>query len=286
MRILITGNQGFIGRNFEKKLTALGHNVCGVDIKSGIDCRDFFKSSKEVFDLVVHCAAIVGGRANIEGNPIQVATDLSIDAEMFNWAVKTGQKGVVYFSSSAAYPIEDHNTIGNVSKEGDISLKNIKEPDETYGWAKLTGEMLAKKAREKGVNVYVFRPFSGYGEDQDLDYPFPSFINRAKNKVETFDIWGDGEQVRDFVHIDDIFDTVMAVVEANYQEPVNIATGRATSFNDLFNLIYDGLDKPKINYLQTAPKGVKYRVGSIDLMSKFHTPKVTLEEGIKRSLNE
>jgi nucleoside-diphosphate-sugar epimerase len=77
----------------------------------------------------------------------------------------------------------------------------------------------------------------------------------------------------------------MAVYNANYQEPVNIATGRATSFNDLFNLIYDSLDKPQINYLQTAPKGVKYRVGSIDLMSKFHTPKITLEEGIKRALN-
>jgi hypothetical protein len=51
-------------------------------------------------------------------------------------------------------------------------------------------------------------------------------------------------------------------------------------------MVYEGLDKPQINYLQTALKGVKYRVWSIDLMSKFHTPKITLEEGIKRALNE
>lgn len=285
-RILITGCEGFVGRNFEKKLVKLGHSVCGIDIKSGIDCRDFFKTSKEVFDLIVHCAAIVGGRANIEGNPIQVATDLSIDAEMFNWAVKTGQKAVIYFSSSAAYPVNDHNTIGNISKESSVDLENIKNPDEVYGWAKLTGEMLAKKAREKGLNVYVFRPFSGYGEDQDLDYPFPSFINRVKNCVDEFEIWGDGEQVRDFVHIDDIFDTVMSVYNADYQEPVNIATGRPISFNQLYELVCSAIDKkPKIKYLLNAPKGVKYRVGDTTIMSKFHTPKVTLEDGINRALN-
>jgi nucleoside-diphosphate-sugar epimerase len=299
MRILITGNQGFIGRNFEKKLKALGHDICGVDIKACIDCRDFFKTSNEVFDLVVHCAAIVGGRVNIEQSPISVATDLSIDAEMFNWAVRTGQKAVVYFSSSAAYPIEYQNRLmfddlalsGNpaypkILKESDIDLKNIKEPDQTYGWAKITGEMLAQKAREKGVKVYVFRPFSGYGEDQDLDYPFPSFIKRVKDGVDEFEIWGDGEQVRDFIHIDDIFDTVMAVIKADYQEPVNIATGRATSFNQLFDLVCSGLDKkPKIKYLLSSPKGVKYRVGNIEIMSKFHSPKISIEEGIKRALN-
>ena len=83
----------------------LNFDVTGVDIKDGNDCRDFFKVCDDKFDLIVHLAAIVGGRETIENDPLSVATDLSIDAEFFNWAVRTKQKKVIYFSSSAAYPI-------------------------------------------------------------------------------------------------------------------------------------------------------------------------------------
>ena len=58
-----------------------------------------------LFDLIVHLAAIVGGRDTIENYPLAVGTDLSIDAEFFNWAVRTKQSKIIYFSSSAAYPI-------------------------------------------------------------------------------------------------------------------------------------------------------------------------------------
>ena len=70
--------------------------------------------------------------------------------------------------------------------ESDINLNNIKSPDYTYGWAKLSGEYLAMFAKQYGKKVHVFRPFSGYGETQDLDYPFPSFIKRIKEKHESF----------------------------------------------------------------------------------------------------
>ena len=103
MNILITGHKGFCGRHFVRKLHR--HNITGIDIRAGKDCRDFFRTSKKKFDLVIHLAAIVGGRETIEGQPLSVATDLSIDAEMFNWAVSTKQKRVIYYSSSAAYPI-------------------------------------------------------------------------------------------------------------------------------------------------------------------------------------
>ena len=91
MRILITGHCGFVGRAFRRYFDGARHEIAGIDIKEGNDARDFFKIDDRRFDLVVHLAAIVGGRLTIEGNPISVATDLSIDAEMFNWAVRTGQ---------------------------------------------------------------------------------------------------------------------------------------------------------------------------------------------------
>ncbi len=286
MNILITGDKGFIGRNFRSRLEKAGHKITGMDIKSGEDCRDFFrKSSAEKFDLVIHCAAIVGGRLMIEGNPIAVATDLSIDAEMFNWAVTTKQPQVVYFSSSAAYHI-GLQTSPYKLKESDINLADVHNPDMTYGWSKLTGEYLAGFARAQGVKVNVFRPFSGYGEDQDLDYPFPSFIERAKKRQDPFEVWGDGKQVRDFIHIDDIFAAVMKAVELDVAEPVNLGCGIPTSFNELAEKVCAAAGyQPQIKHLGDKPVGVQYRCADNSKLASFYKPAVTLEEGIRRALN-
>ena len=267
-------------------LQVKGHVLLLNDIKTTEDCRVLFKEVEEQFDLVIHLAAIVGGRTKIEGDPISVATDLSIDAEMFNWAVRTKQPRVIYFSSSAAYPIDlQKGEDAFKLKESDIDLEKIKNPDMTYGWAKLTGEMLSEHARKQGVNVHVFRPFSGYGGDQDLDYPFPSFIKRVKDKVPEFEIWGDGEQVRDFIHIDDIVEAVMKAVELDIQEPINLGSGEGTSFNELADLVMEvsGHKVPK-KHLLGAPIGVKYRVSDNSKMLSFYKPKVSLREGIERAL--
>ena len=129
MRILITGGCGLVGRRFARHYANLGHTVHVVDnLVSGVqpalwpfrpvdiykiswkntDCRTYFRTNKAgQFDLILHCAAIVGGRLKIEGDPLAVATDLSIDAEFFNWVTRGDlPRQVVYFSSIAVYPIE------------------------------------------------------------------------------------------------------------------------------------------------------------------------------------
>jgi len=108
MKILITGHRGFVGRHFTNFYREKGHEVFGVDITADTprEARDFFRKDDIQWDLVIHLAAVVGGRAKIEGDPLSVAVDLSIDAEMWQWAIRTKQPRVVYFSSSAAYPIE------------------------------------------------------------------------------------------------------------------------------------------------------------------------------------
>lgn len=282
MKILITGHKGFCGRHFVQALT--GHEIVGVDLKEGNDCRDFFKTDNRVFDLVVHLAAIVGGREKIEQEPLAVATDLSIDAEMFNWAIRTGQKKIVYYSSSAAYPINLQNQPYKL-KETDIDLREIKNPDFTYGWAKLTGEMLAGFARRQGINVYVFRPFSGYGEDQDETYPFPALLKRIKERQNPFEIWGDGEQVRDFIHIDDIVQATLKIIDLDIQEPVNLGMGIPTSFNQLAELMFQLANfYPKIKYLPEKPVGVAYRCGDNRKMLKFYKPSITLRQVIAKAL--
>jgi nucleoside-diphosphate-sugar epimerase len=284
MRILITGHMGFVGKYFMRKYAE--HDIVGIDIKEGNDCRDFFKTNDSYFDLVIHLAAIVGGRQTIEGNPLSVATDLAIDSDMIQWALKTKPGRVVYFSSSAAYPIELQDLERkNRLVESFIDLKKTKMPDLTYGWAKLTGEFCLQFLEEAGVRVHVFRPFSGYGTDQDLDYPFPSYIHRAKNLMNPFDIWGDGHQVRDFIHMQDIVDAVDEAIKQDIQGPVNLGSGIATSFNELQQIVC-GIQgyNPEVNHIKTAPVGVMYRVCHPDKMLSFYKPKINIYDGISRAL--
>ena len=288
MKILITGDAGFVGRAFHRYFEGQGHDVVGIDIANTLpmDARDFFRKDNTHFHKVIHLAAVVGGRKMIEGSPLALAVDLSIDAEMFSWALRTRPRCITYFSSSAAYPTNlqnlDEGTV-KILEESDINLENIQTPDMTYGWAKLTGEMLASHARAQGLTVHVYRPFSGYGTDQALDYPFPSFIARGLAKSDPFEIWGTGNQCRDFIHINDVVAGAEAGCKSGIQT-ANLSTGIATSFNDLARMVAKIAGyEPRFQNLPAEPSGVDYRVGNPTLMNTFYTPQISLEEGIQRA---
>lgn len=284
MKILITGHKGFVGRYFTEKYKT--HDITGVDIVDGNDVRNFFKTNSEKFDLVIHLAAVVGGRETIEKSPILVATDLSIDSELVKWVERTRPERLVYFSSSAAYPIK-YQTKDQQRRlsENLIDLKMISNPDMTYGWAKLTGEYLCSFIDQRITKVHIFRPFSGYGSDQSLDYPFSSFVHRAKNKVKKFEVWGDGTQVRDWIHIQDIVDSVDAAISYEITIPINLGSSIPVSFNELASAVTKvaGIS-PEIVHLHNKPKGVHYRVSDNSRLRTFYKPKISLEDGIDMAL--
>lgn len=284
MKVLITGSAGFVGRHFVQKLK--GHDLTLIDIKEGNDAGEFFRNNDDNFDLVIHLAATVGGRKTIELAPHKLFNNLSLDSELFQWALKTKPKKIVYYSSSAAYP-ENLQWSGSTIRmhESEIDINNVRSPDPSiYGWSKLTGEQLVRYARTQGLNIWVFRPFSGYAESQDLDYPFPSFIARGKRRDNPFEIWGDGQQVRDWIHIDDIVNATMAALD-NYPLTINLCTGRPTSFNEFAKMVMRmaGYSAPFKHRLE-APVGVSYRVGDPTEMNKIYPARITLEEGIARAL--
>ncbi|HEX8966107.1 MAG TPA: NAD(P)-dependent oxidoreductase [Patescibacteria group bacterium] len=289
MKILITGHKGFIGQNFLKKLDSKKNTVYGLDIKDKSDCKKFFSSASYSFDLVIHCAAIIKGRETIDNNPLVIAENLAIDSSLFTWAIKAKPKQLVYFSSSAVYPVS-LQTKERKLKESDVVIKEKNSfdlPDKIYGWSKLTGELLANYyADNYNGKVYIFRPFSGYGNGQDIDYPFPAFIRRAKKKENPFIIWGTGKQVRDFIHIEDILNATFAAIKNNITQPINLGTGIPTSFTSLAKMITKKAGYlPKFSYLEEKPTGVSYRVADITRLKKFYTPKISLEEGIKKALS-
>lgn len=297
-KALITGSSGFIGRNFLRHLESQGWSIWGGDLLEGIDVLDLLRSDDDtVFDLVIHAAYHVGGRAAIDGVNMNLAKNLELDAALFQWAVRTSQRRVIYFSSSAAYPLR-YQTQDWVQywghdraplEEVDIEPGKTLTPDAHYGWAKLTGERLAEVARANGVPVTVVRPFSGYGEDQSLDYPFPSIVNRVL--AGDYTVWGIEGQTRDWIHIDDVIAATMAIVESGTHLPINICTGRGVEMGELVRMVAREahglapvLHDVDVTYLPDKPMGVFCRVGDPSLMHQYYTPKITVEEGISRAL--
>lgn len=298
MKALVTGDRGFLGRHFAAELKRRGYEVHGLDVKASPaqDCRAYFRDSLSkgatpgLWDLVVHCAAVVGGRETIDGDPLATAESLSIDAEMFRWAAVARPGRVLYFSSSAAYPMWFQTLWsarrGYRLREDDVDLAVVQQPDHVYGWSKVTGEMLAAQLRRVGVPVTVVRPFSGYGEDQDETYPFRAILERVRRREDPLEVWGTGDQVRDWIHVDDVVAGALAIAEAGTEEPVNLCTGWPTTFRELARVMATvaGYD-PQIKPLPGRPAGVMYRVGDPERMRRLYRPRVRLEDGVLRALN-
>lgn len=237
---------------------------------------------------VFHFAAIVGGRLKIDGDPMAVALDLAIDAELFYWACRYKPDRMLYPSSSAAYPIDLQTESGAIAlKESDINFKKMGEPDMTYGWSKLTGEFLAKiAASHYGLKVTCIRPFSGYGEDQDLSYPVPAIGARAAAKEDPFEVWGTGYQGRDFVHIDDVIDCILLAMDKIHDgTAINIGMGKLTTFREIIGIFCELAGySPSIKALTDKPVGVYSRYCDMTFVEEKlgWKAKISTREGMKR----
>jgi GDP-L-fucose synthase len=320
MKILIFGGAGFVGRHYVYHFLKNGNEVVVVDnlakLTGGvhpknwilfnplkykkkfkflkIDCREYFKKKFNKYNLVINLAAIIGGREIIENNPLAVAEDLEIDTSFWRWAIKCKHDHIITYSSSAAYPVNLQTKRNfRLLKESDVSFadNNIGLPDLTYGWAKLNNEFLSKIAFEKyNVKNTVFRPFSGYGYDQDLSYPFPSILQRAinHNLKKKFIVWGSGYQMRDFIHIDDIIPgSIKISKKIKDGRSINLSTGVYTNFIDLAKLTLNILGKKNVIVSgdSTKPQGVFARAGCTKLQKQLgFYPKTTIKKGIASSL--
>lgn len=324
-RALVSGSAGFVGRHMVRELVSRGYEVDGCDLAYpngseanqpgpggerivAYDARTIFDETCRAdchlvqYDLVVHCAYHVGGREAIDGVNTNFAKNVELDSSMFRWATETGQKRVLYFSSSAVYPkhlqmpcaaCDDPNC-----QEGPGPLREDmakpylngewqpQEPDANYGFAKLVGERLAEDARRNGLAVTVVRPFSGASATQSLDYPFPSIVSRAR--AGDLSVWGDPMQTRDWLDVSDVVCGALAVAESGTADPVNLCSGVGTSMGELARKIFSMANPegaiPDVVSVP-GPEGVFYRVGNPDRFFKYYRPKTTLEDMIREALS-
>jgi nucleoside-diphosphate-sugar epimerase len=316
-KVLITGSNGFVGRRFTRRLLDNGWLVRGVDdLSTGLpleqwafppaeenlenflyarmDVRKWFEMyTASGFDLIIHCAAVVGGRENIDGDPLGVASNLAIDSDFFRWFARTGHytTKVIYFSSSAVYPLDLQTERSHCKlSEGlvDLTKTRLGMPDQTYGWSKLSGERLARVAVEQhGLDIAIYRPFGGFGEDQDLTYPFPSIVKRVIDGEDPVTVWGSGDQERDFIHIEDVVTVVLDTMhKLKSGEALNIGTGMALSFRQLAKWVCMIQERtPRIASLPDKPQGVFSRVADphkLQALLPGWQPSIDLDTGIRR----
>ena len=161
----------------------------------------------------------------------------------------------------------------------------------SYGWAKLTCEYLAQLAYERhGLKSVIFRPFSGYGEDQDVAYPFPSICKRILEHkgASEIKVWGSGQQMRDFIYIDDCVNGILGMMNhIDDAGAVNLSTGILTSFATFAAIAADlsGYN-PKVIGTSDKPEGVFARGGDTAKQKSLgFCPTIDFRSGIERALN-
>jgi nucleoside-diphosphate-sugar epimerase len=288
---LVTGSAGFIGRHMVRELLRREYVVSTVDIMSHFrhDCMDVFTKEHvevEKYDLVCHFAAAGPNRVAIDTKKGNFAYNIMLDSAMFDWAVRARPHHVVYMSSCAAYPFAVQSMDSSKTKLVETMWTGACDFVDDYGMGKSIGEFMAHRAVAQGVPVTIVRPFSGYGEDQSTDFPFGAFIDRALRREDPFTVWGSADQMRDWIHVDDIIAGILMLVDHGViGDPVNLCTGRGTSLGNLAWIITQMSGyTPEIRVDTDAPLGAAYRVGDPTKMHKFFKPTVALEDGIQRAL--
>jgi nucleoside-diphosphate-sugar epimerase len=298
---LVTGSSGFVGRHFVKELDRRGYRVVRCDIadQNQRDVMELARSNQMTYDLVVHAAARNPHRKAIDTQPAAMVYNQMLDAVMFEWAIRSEPRHMIYLSSSAVYPVGLQTprafNYRMSEKDADTSLITTNllkvlgsmadlQPDGIYGKIKRTGEGLALQLQDAGVQVHVVRPFSGYGEDQTPDYPFGRFAEQINNREPIIRIWGDGHQVRDWIHVDDVVNGALAMMDGDISAPHNLCTGVGTNMINLVaKMAKDAGYVPRLEFVK-GPTGVAVRVGDPGRMEQLYTPKISLDEGVFRAI--
>ena len=306
-RILCTGGGGFIGSHLAKYLYQQGHFVRIVDIKFDdyiqekhyserlqLDLRDFENCLKatEGIDKVYNHAANMGGIGFITSVSADVMYDnVLINAHMLQASVQNKVKRFLFSSSACVYAnYKQTNSDVPGLKEEDAYPA---DPNEAYGWEKLfTEEMVKAYQTDYGLDARIARYHNIYGQEGTYKggkEKAPAALCRKVAEAGnpgTIEIWGDGKATRSFCHVDDCVKGTVALMESEYDKPINIGSDRLVTINKLADIIIEASGK-KIDrtYDLTAPQGVRGRNADLTLVTKVlkWRPRITLEQGLAKT---
>ena len=311
MRILVGGGGGFIAGHLVDELISQGHDVLTVDIKN---YEDWFSINRKAIsvqgdlrlrdecytavgdiepDWIFNLAADMGGMGFIENNKAACMQSVLINTHLLQAAKDFSVPNFFYSSSACVY---------NADKQKDANVTALKEedaypgmPEDGYGWEKLFSERMCRHFMEDyGINTRVARFHNVYGPRTSYDggrEKAPAAICRKVIQAQlsgdhSIEIWGDGEQTRSFMYIDDCIKGIQMISYGHYKEPINLGSSELVSINQLVDIVEDIASvKLKRSYNLDAPKGVRGRNSDNTLIQKEYgwEPSITLREGLEKT---
>ena len=311
---LVLGSSGFIGGHLVKRLKAEGYWVRGVDLEypkynqpNEFICGDLRDSDvvkrivvdkyqepfypSQPFNEVYQLAADMGGAGYIfsgEHDADVMHNSATINLNVAE-ALKDFKETKIFYSSSACmYPQEIQTESSNAGlKESDAYPGN---PDSEYGWEKLFSERLfLAYQRNYNLNVRIARFHNIYGPEGTYKggkEKAPAAICRKVIEADdNMEVWGDGEQTRSFLYIEDCIDAVRLLMQSEFKSPINIGSEEMVSINELAKMVMIiGNKDLEIKHID-GPLGVRGRNSNNDLIRDVlkWEPKYSLTEGIGKT---
>jgi len=304
-RILVTGAGGFIGHHLVKRLKDDGHWVRGVDIKAPEyessaadefelrDLRHFencLLATRGGIDQIYNLAADMGGIGYITASHADISrNNILINAHMLE-ASRLNQISRFLFSSSACVYAQSKQTAAEVAplREEDAYPA---DPEPGYGWEKLFTEQLCHYySQDHRLETRIVRFHNVYGPLGTYEggkEKAPAAISRKVALTENgseIEVWGDGEQTRSFMYVDDCVEGLLRLMASSHRDPLNLGTDRLISINGLVDLISEIAGKRFVKRRDlTRPQGVRGRNSDNRLLRHVlgWEPSIPLEQGLE-----
>lgn len=307
-KALVCGAGGFIGSHLVKRLKAEGFWVRGVDLKYPefaptaaddfmiADLRDQSEVKRVIdqcFDEVYQLAADMGGAGFVftgEHDADIMHNSATINLNVVDACLKRNIKRIFYSSSACMYP--EYNQLDPDNPKCSEDSAYPAAPDSEYGWEKLFSERLYfAYARNYGITVRVARFHNIFGPEGTWTggrEKAPAAICRkvAETPVGgTVEVWGDGQQTRSFLYIDECIEGVLRLVRSGFEGPVNIGSEEMISINDYTKLVMDVAGKQQTIRNVPGPEGVRGRNSDNKLIRERlgWAPSQPLVEGVRRT---
>jgi len=248
------------------------------------------RAAMKGIQTVFHLAADHGGRGYVDLHQAGPASNLFLDGVVFWEAVKAGVEKIVYASSGCVYP---NYMQTDVDKEIYLREEDVKPPhdaDNMYGWAKLMAELtLQAYHREHGIGTASCRYFTVYGPRGVENHAVIAMIARAFVGQNPFDVWGDGQQIRNWTHVDDIVSgTILAAEKINDGTAVNLGTMERVRVIDAARMVLEfSGQKAEIRLRPDMPTGPRNRVADNHLAKQLlgWEPKIPFRVGVKQTMD-
>ena len=299
MRILITGSTGMLGKAIKRELEKSSSSYFlnspssqDLDLRDMSTVREYLKTGN--FDLVIHCAALVGGiKANIQHPFEYLNTNVRIDSNLMTAAQEFGIEGFMYMASSCMYPAITKQPM----TENQLLTGPLEKTNEGYALAKLVGTKTVESLSAK-LNWHTFILSNMYGNDDKYGDEKSHLIAATISKVskalkqnqQELEMWGSGSARREFTYVNDVAKYLVNIIPnlASIPTLMNLGSGIDYSIREYYEFVCEEFEyHGKIVANLNGPEGVKQKLMDISL-AKAHgwTMETNIRDGIRVTIED